>query len=64
MYMYTHIKATVHLLHVKTGMNSRYNVLHVWQWKISFDWILADVDIISFVTVLQPLPGVNNQQSL
>ena len=33
MYMYPHIK--VHLLHVKTGMNSRYNVLHAWQWKIS-----------------------------
>jgi len=30
--------------------------------KFLLDWILADVDIISFV--LQPLPGVNNQQSL
>ena len=29
--------------------------------KILLDWILADVDIISFI--LQPLPGVKNQQN-
>ena len=45
-------------------MNYKYKLMYCMSGngKFLLDWILANVDIISFL--LHPLSGVNNQQSL